>query len=452
MKAGTIPLKPNERPDDPLHRGAHEFVEDQVERTPDAVALAMGRDRITYRELNSRANRLAHLLRGLGAGPGIIVGVYLDRSFDSVISLLAILKCGGIYLPLDPKYPKDRLEFMIVDSKISLLLAHSARQDNLPATSARVILLDREQQSIARSPATNPDPDRDPGQIQYVIYTSGSTGKPKGVMIPRRALVNFVLAMAEAPGMNAADILLSVTPTSFDPSLLDYLLPLWVGARIVIATAEQAGDGSELQRLLEQNSITVLQATPATWRMLLDQNWEGKSDLRILTGGEALTPDLARQLLPRCGQLWNMYGPTETTVWSSVDHVRSADQISLGGPIANAQYYVFDENQKPVPQGTPGELWIGGTGVAAGYLNRPELTAERFVSNSAAIDPAANNSANPRARLLVSIAPAMRSVTVPMERWSFSDVSITRSSSTDFASNSARSSARWRPSTESRRP
>ncbi len=395
MKAGTIPLKPNERPDDPLHRGAHEFVEDQVERTPDAVALAMGRDRITYRELNSRSNRLAHLLRGLGAGPGIIVGVHLDRSFDSVISLLAILKCGAIYLPLDPKYPKDRLEFMIVDSNISLLLAHSARQDNLPATSARVILLDREQESIDRSPATNPDPDRDPGQIQYVIYTSGSTGKPKGVMIPRRALVNFVLAMAEAPGMNAADILLSVTPTSFDPSLLDYLLPLWVGARIVIATAEQAGDGSELQRLLEQNSITVLQATPATWRMLLDQNWEGKSDLRILTGGEALTPDLARQLLPRCGQLWNMYGPTETTVWSSVDHVRSADQISLGGPIANAQYYVFDENQKPVPQGTPGELWIGGTGVAAGYLNRPELTAERFVSNSAAIDPAANNSANP---------------------------------------------------------
>jgi non-ribosomal peptide synthetase component F len=179
----------------------------------------------------------------------------------------------------------------------------------------------------------------DPFATAYLIYTSGSTGKPKGVMIPRRALVNFLLSMAETPGMDAADTLLSVTPSSFDISILEFLLPLVCGSQIVMATAQQAGDGRELQTLLRQSAATVMQATPATWRMLIENGWEGKSDLRILCGGEALTQDLARQLLPRCSELWNMYGPTETTIWSSVDRVTSADTISLGLPIANTQLH-----------------------------------------------------------------------------------------------------------------
>jgi amino acid adenylation domain-containing protein len=383
----------NDHADDPLHSAVTELIEGQVERTPDAVSLAMGTDWISYRELNSRANRLAHLFRSLGVGAGCIVGVYLDRSFDSIIALLAIFKCGAIYLPLDPRYPKDRLEFMIEDANISLLVAHSSRQESLPATTAKVLLLDRESESIAKASADNFEADANPGRILYVIYTSGSTGKPKGVMIPQCALVNFLVAMQKTPGIHQSDLILSVTPSSFDPSLLEFLVPLTVGAQIVIATAEQAGDSRELQRLIQESPITLMQATPATWRMLLENNWEGKSGLRLLSGGEAMTPDLARQLLPRSRELWNMYGPTEATIWCSLDRVLSPETISLGDPIPNLHYYIFDENRKPVPPGTPGELWIGGTGLAAGYLNRPELTAERFVVNSE-VDPQ-----SPEARL-----------------------------------------------------
>jgi len=380
MGTGIMTFYQNERPDYPLTRGPHELFEDQVQFTPDAPALSMGPDMISYRELNSRSNRLALFLREQGTGPGTLVGVYLDRSFDSVVSLLALLKCGGIYLPLDPKFPKDRLEFMATDAEISLLLAHSKRRENLPRTAARVILLDRQSEEIDQASAADLALSVDPEQAAYLIYTSGSTGKPKGVMVPRRGLVNFLLSMAETPGIEAADTLLSITPSSFDISILEFLLPLTRGAQIVMASAEQAADGGELQHLLRQSAATVMQATPATWRMLIESGWEGKSDLRILCGGEALTPDLARQLLPRCRELWNMYGPTETTIWSSVDRVTTADSISLGAPIANTQLYVLDENHKPVAPGVPGELWIGGTGLALGYLKRPELTAERFVT------------------------------------------------------------------------
>ena len=379
----SAPSYQNERPDYPLTRGPHEFIEDQVERSPDARALTMGLNWVSYRELNSRSNRLAHFLREQGIGPGNLVGVYLDRSLDSVISLLAILKCGGIYLPLDPKFPKDRLEFMAIDSETPLILAHSRRQQSLPRATAPVVFLDLETESIAKAPATNLDLKCDPLDTAYLIYTSGSTGKPKGVMVPRRALVNFLLSMAETPGMDAQDTLLSVTPSSFDISILEFLLPLGCGAQIVMATAQQTTDGHELQKLLRERSATVMQATPATWRMLLESGWEGKSDLKILCGGEALTPDLARQLIPRCGELWNMYGPTETTIWSSVDRIASPDQISLGAPIANTRFHVLDENHHPVSIGMPGELWIGGLGLALGYLKRPELTEEKFVKTSA---------------------------------------------------------------------
>ncbi|HUV70895.1 MAG TPA: amino acid adenylation domain-containing protein, partial [Terracidiphilus sp.] len=381
METGIILPYQNDKPDFSLTRGPHEFVEEQVARTPDSVALTVGSLKISYRELNARSNRLSHFLRAQGAAPGILVGVYLDRSADSVISLLAILKCGAAYLPLDPKYPQERLQFMVTDSGASVILAHSSRRHSVPQTNARVILLDQDGESIAKAPEANLALNGDPQQIAYIIYTSGSTGKPKGVMIPRRAMLNFLLSMAQTPGLDAQDTLLSVTPSSFDISILEFLLPLIRGAQIVIASAEQAADGREIQKLLGQHAVTVMQATPATWRMLLESGWEGKRDLRILCGGEALTQDLARQLLPRCRELWNMYGPTETTVWSSVDRVTSSDRISLGSPIANTQFHVLDENGKPASAGTSGELWIGGAGLALGYLKRPELTAEKFVSD-----------------------------------------------------------------------
>jgi len=364
-----------------LRRGPNEFVEDQAERTPDAPALTLGAEQISYRELNARANRLAHFLVEQGVGPESLVGVYLDRSIESVVSLLAILKSGGTYLPLDPKFPKDRLAFMVADSEVSLVLTHSGKRESLPETSARVILLDRESEPLSRAPVTNRVPSSQPEHLAYLIYTSGSTGKPKGVMIPRQALTNFLLSMAETPGMAASDTHLAVTTTSFDISILEFLLPLVRGAQIVVATAEQSSDAHELQRLLQQHAVTVMQATPTTWRMLIESGWEGKHDLRIFCGGEALTAALARQLLLRCRELWNMYGPTETTIWSSTERITSADQISLGSPIANTQFHVLDENRKRLPLAVPGELWIGGMGLARGYLKRPELTAERFASD-----------------------------------------------------------------------
>ncbi|MGO8795977.1 MAG: amino acid adenylation domain-containing protein [Candidatus Sulfotelmatobacter sp.] len=379
------------RRDFPLTRGPHELIEDQVERTPDAPALTIGAEQLSYRELNARANRLARFLREWGVGPESLVGVCLDRSFDSVVSLLAILKAGGTYLPLDPNFPKDRLAFMLADSEVSLVLTSSSARESLPETSACVILLDAEEKSLAQAPATNLASITESEHLAYIIYTSGSTGKPKGVMVPRRALVNFLLSMRETPGMTASDTHLAVTTTSFDISILEFLLPLSTGAQIVLATAEQAADARELQRLLRQHGVTVMQATPTSWRMLVESGWEGKSDLRIFCGGEALTADLAAQLLPRSKELWNMYGPTETTIWSSTQLVASPDCISLGLPIANTQFHVVDENREPVAPGMPGELLIGGTGLARGYLKRPELTAEKFI-----VDPTAKG---PDARL-----------------------------------------------------
>ena len=372
-------------------RGPHELIEDQVERSSDAPALTLDAAHISYKELNSRANRLAHFLRDQGVGPASLVGVCLDRSFASIVSLVAILKSGGSYLPLDPRFPKDRLEFMLADSEVPLVLTDSSTPEDLLETAARVVRLDREDEAISKFPETNLDANSEPEHLAYLIYTSGSTGKPKGVMIPRRALSNFLLSMAEKPGMAASDRHLAVTTTSFDISILEFLLPLVCGAEIVIATAEQASDARELQGLLRQHAVTVMQATPTTWRMLLESGWEGKHDLRIFCGGEALTSDLARQLLPRCRELWNMYGPTETTIWSSTEHITSAEHIFLGSPIADTQFHVLDETQEPVPVGQAGELWIGGVGLAAGYLKRPELTTEKFV-----IDPTRGN---PDARL-----------------------------------------------------
>ena len=389
MQSDTSLSEGDTQPPDRLARGPHELIEEQVERTPHAPALQIGERQLSYQKLNSRANQLAHYLGELGVGPEVLVGVCLDRSFDTIISLLAILKSGGTYLPLDPKFPKERLAFMMADSEVSLVLAHSSHSENLPETSARVVILDRETEALAKKPPNNFALTGTPEQLAYLIYTSGSTGKPKGVMIERRALVNFLLSMAETPGIAASDTLLAVTTASFDISILEFLLPLVAGARIVMATAQQASDARALDRLLQRHAVTVMQATPASWRMLLESGWEGKSDLRILCGGEALTADISSKLIPRCRELWNMYGPTETTIWSSVARIASPDQISLGSPIANTQFQILDENQKPVVIGSTGELWIGGIGVARGYLRRPELTGERFVTMRHGDDPGA---------------------------------------------------------------
>jgi amino acid adenylation domain-containing protein len=346
----------------------------------------MGARNLSYRELNTRANRLAHYLREQGTGPENLVGVYLDPCFDMVVSLLAILKAGAAYLPLDPSFPEQRLAFMLGDAQATLVITQRSKRDSLPETTARIILLD-EEQTFLSSPADNLTPVSLLSRLVYVIYTSGSTGNPKGVMVPRSALVNFLLSMTETPGLVPADVFLAVTTVSFDISILELLLPLMTGAQLVLANKQESYDADQLKRLIDSNGVTVMQATPTTWRMLAESGWAGKSDLRILCGGEAMTPDLARLLLPRCRELWNMYGPTETTIWSSLQRITSADEICLGAPIANTQFYVVDEEQQLVPTGVAGELLIGGEGVALGYLNRPELTAQKFIPDNFSVVP-----------------------------------------------------------------
>jgi len=358
------------------------MIEKRVTEAPDSPAIVMDGVQISYSELNERANRLAHFLRTEGAAPGRIVGVLLDRSVEMIVCLLGILKAGAVYLPLDPKFPKDRLAFMLSDAEVSILLTQAALQSDLPPSQGRVFVVEDLAKTLTGFSSSNPVSVNSPGDVAYVIYTSGSTGKPKGVMVPRRALVNFLFSMAEQPGMRETDVLLAVTTISFDISLLEMLLPLVSGAQIVLATRSQAADPFELRKLLDEQHITVMQATPTTWRLLLESGWEGKSDLKILCGGEALTQDVAERLLPRCAELWNMYGPTETTIWSSIQHLVSDQNITLGLPIANTQLVVVDEHMQPVPPGGTGELLIGGIGLALGYLKREELSAQKFIPDS----------------------------------------------------------------------
>src|SRR5258708_2006845 len=262
----------------PLGKSPHEFIEHQVERTPDALSVVMGTTRLCYRDLNARANQLAHFLRAQGIGQEKLVGVYLDRSVEMLVSFLAILKAGGVYLPLDPKFPKERLAFMLADAEVSLVLTQSAKMDSLPETAAQVVSLDEREDAFAKFPLTNLPSVSQPDHLAYMIYTSGSTGRPKGVMVPCSALLNFLLSMREAPGIASTDVLLAITTISFDISILELLLPLIAGAQLVIATREQAADGGELKKLLSHHGVTVMQATPTPWRMLVEGGGHGKTN------------------------------------------------------------------------------------------------------------------------------------------------------------------------------
>ena len=374
--------------DYPRDKCIHHLFEEQVERTPDAVAVISQslrqrtEERVTYRDLNRRANQLAHYLAKLGVGPGTYVGISLERSVEMVVGLLGILKVGGAYVPLDPAFPRERLAFMLQDSQVPVLLTQQSLVRELPAHTARVVCLDADWEGIAREDAENSAGGATTADLAYILYTSGSTGKPKGVQIPHRALTNFLLSMQQEPGLTADDVLVSVTTLSFDIAGLELYLPLITGASVVVVSHEVAADGALLLKALDQYCATVMQATPATWRMLIDSGWMHTPNLKMLCGGEALPRDLADQILERGGTLWNMYGPTETTIWSSTYEVkRDNEPIHLGHPIANTQFYVLDARLQPTPIGVPGELYIGGDGVAVGYLNRPDLTAERFLDN-----------------------------------------------------------------------
>jgi amino acid adenylation domain-containing protein len=359
------------------------LVAEQAARTPGAVAVVdESGATLTFRELERRAARLAATLRRNGVCPETVVGLYAGRSTATVTGLLAVLAAGGAYLPLDPDYPRERLELILEDSGAPVVLAErnrAAAAAALCAGRARMVLLDEENGGDDGGEDAAAGAGHDPESLAYVLYTSGSTGRPKGVQVPHRAVVNFLASMRRRPGLGAGDVLLAVTTLSFDIAALEIFLPLVTGARLVVAERETAQDGLRLARALDAHGATAMQATPATWRLLVASGWRGRPGLKILCGGEALPRELAEELRARGGAVWNLYGPTETTIWSAAGEVEATGPVTLGGPIAGTRILLLDAHLQPLPVGVPGEVYIGGTGLARGYLGRPELTAERFL-------------------------------------------------------------------------
>ena len=372
--------------DTPLPKGVStiDAFELQVTRSPDSLAIISEETTFTYKELNDKANQLALSLRRLGVGQDFLVGVAINRTADLPIVLLGIMKAGGAYLPLDPQGPSERLAFMLQNSKAPILITQPDLKMNIPDYQGTFFHLDREMgASVENRDLELPAHSNIlQSNLAYVIYTSGSTGQPKGVEIEHGALINFLYSMSRKLAVTSTDVFLAVTPVTFDIAALELFLPLLVGARVVLVSGEEARDGQRLMKRIQASEATVMQATPATWRMLLQAGWEGNFKLKVLCGGEDLPRELADELLTRSREVWNLYGPTETTIWSTVQKVcPGIEPVSIGRPIDNTRTLILDKNSQLTPVGIPGELYIGGGGVARGYLGRPDLTTERFQSN-----------------------------------------------------------------------
>ncbi|MEN8220102.1 MAG: amino acid adenylation domain-containing protein, partial [Pseudomonadota bacterium] len=367
--------------DYPLDKTIVDLFQAQVEKTPENLAVVFEGQALSYQALNTKANQLAHYLMTLGIGAETLVGICAERSLEMVIGLLGILKAGGAYVPIDPDYPQERLQFMLEDSSVAVLLSQSHLLSSLPVSTAQVVCLDSEWEQIAASSGENPVRQSGQDNLAYMIYTSGSTGVPKGVMVEHSALVNLLSYMQQRIELTSTDKLLALTTLSFDIAALELYLPLISGSQTMIISRETANNGETLVQKLAEAQITLMQATPATWKLLLQSGWHQLTPLTILCGGEALPSQLGQTLLKNSQQLWNVYGPTETTIWSSIYNVTQSQEKPelVGRPIANTQIYILDAHHNPTPLGIPGELCIAGAGLARGYLNRPELTKEKFI-------------------------------------------------------------------------
>ena len=348
------------------------------------VALVCGTESLDYETLENEVESLARTLRARGIGRGRKVGLCLHRSTRMLIAPLAVMRAGGAWVPLDPAYPADRLAYMAGHAELDLLITESSLAARVPWQTEQTLLIDQPSALGDLGDASPWDYGQDagPSDPAYIIYTSGSTGRPKGVVVPQRAVCNFLSSMGREPGIRPDDRLLAVTTLSFDISVLELLLPLTAGAQVVMAEQAATSDGHHLRRLILTHYVTLMQATPSTWRMLIEAGWRGGDDFRALVGGEPLGQELATDLLARSAEVWNMYGPTETTIWSTcwrVGEQALKGEISLGRPIDNTQVYVLDGYGQPCPIGAIGELHIGGAGLATGYYGRPALDVQQFI-------------------------------------------------------------------------
>ena len=361
--------------DYPRELSVHAMIARQAAATPEHIAVVAGDHRLSYRQLDQRANALAHTLRERGAKAGDLVGLSCGRNEHMLVGLVGILKAGAGYVPMDPDFPAERLEYMCSHSAAAIVVSDSSVDNQPQLAGAERLLIDHLGKRADAPPALGSVDD-----VAYVIYTSGSTGKPKGVRVPHRSATNLLASVTREPGMTADHNVLSVTTLSFDIAVSEVILPLTVGATVVVADRAQATDGDRLRELIEAEGVDFIDATPSTWRLLLAAGWTGGKHIRAICTGEPLPPDLGRELLPRVGELWNGYGPTETTVWSSFYRVLQCDgPVPIGHPVANTQLHVVDAQLRQVPVGVVGEIFIGGEGVTLGYHGRPDLTAERFL-------------------------------------------------------------------------
>ncbi|QDS96168.1 Linear gramicidin synthase subunit D [Roseimaritima multifibrata] len=378
--------------DYPIEATLHSEFSRQATATPDAVCVRFGDQTLTYADVDSQSNRIARYLKSEGVQEGDLVGICVNRSEQMLVNLIAILKAGCGYVPLDPAYPSDRLQYMCDHSQLTTIVTERSLVPRITSFNKPHLAIDDAREAIANLDDSDVQTSANPNDTCYVIYTSGSTGKPKGVQVQHGAVVNFLYAMREAPGFTQDDSILAVTTLSFDIAVLELYLPIVFGGSVVIADTDTSSNGSKLADALEKHDITWLQATPATWRLLIQSGWQGKTKrngqafkvqaFKVLCGGEPMPNDLVDPLLKRCDQLWNMYGPTETTVWSAVYRITDASSpILIGKPIGNTQIYLLDQQGHEVSPGCEGEVYIGGAGVTQGYLHRPDLTEERFVDN-----------------------------------------------------------------------
>jgi len=369
-------------PSDIVNTYVHELIIRQAQSTPDAIAIVTNKRNYTYTELLKRARIISDYINSYNIPDNSIIGLMTERSFDMVASILAIHMSGNAYLPLDPGFPKERLEYMIQDSNTPIIITQSIFSKFIDKSySIKIILIDKistwltsGKKTVKTHNASEP--------LAYCIYTSGSTGKPKGVRILHSSLLNFLLSMQKEPGITSSDSILAITTLSFDISILEILLPLTVGAKTILASKDISLNGFLLADLISSSKATIFQATPSTWHLLLSASWSGSRNIKALCGGEKLPAELAKSLIPLVKELWNMYGPTETTIWSTCQKVSTPDtSLLIGKPIANTRLYILDSDMKPVLKNCIGELYIAGSGLAGGYQNRPELTDKFFLKN-----------------------------------------------------------------------
>ncbi len=371
--------------DFPLHSSLNELFEQQVERTPEKIAVQFETQSLTHQQLNDRANALAAHLLEIGLQPGAFVGLCMERSLEMMVSIYAILKAGGAYVPIDPRNPQERIRLTLEDAGCKHVLTQKAVAHLLPKFGGEVVIVDELDLAKHHLPIVN----RQSSIVNaYVIYTSGSTGIPKGVAISHANAINTLFAINKHLKMSELDVVFSVSSMAFDMSIPDYFLTMMTGATLILADEETKKDGFALREALEKHRPTVMQATPTTWKILLMAGWQGDQNLRAIAGGEAFSKELAADMLHRCGKVWNGYGPTETTIYATWQLITEShlaacpgEFAAIGSPIANVEMLILDKNGEQVPVGVPGELFIGGNGVANGYLNREALTVEKFIDD-----------------------------------------------------------------------